>query len=475
MLLLACLALRAQLYDAQWVIGPNTSVVDFRTIDSVHTYTISRSMATTFTNACISSDSGELLYYTNGIFISDKNGDTLSNGTGLSPCPYTTQYEINGLNIPQAALFIPMPGNNQYFYLFHFSNDTLNDGRPGTLYYSIIDKMGNGGLGEVVQKNVVYYKGIFRAGGMTACKHANGRDWWIIQGGRSNNTYYKFLLTPEGIIDTLIQNIGPNYNGPFDVASGCFSPDGGKYATSTLVGLITVMDFDRCSGEFSLPITISNIQGGSSASGAVSVGFSPNGRFLYVSERLYLTQYELSNIHDSVNVYIADSADFAQIDFVQLAANGKMYGSTWNGGFYFLHVIDYPDSLGNSCHFGYGKQPTLSDNSVNLPNLPNYKLGPLIGSGCDTINTSSANLAKEAELIRIIPNPANKYAYVEIGTPGDYEFQLLNETGQLITSKQTKQVDIFDTENLASGVYFLKVVDRKNTKKTITRKIVVQH
>ena len=222
----------AQMYDAQWVIGPNTSVVDFRSIDSVHTYTINTWMNTKLANACISDENGNLLYYTNGIYIADSNGDSLLNGNGLSPCSFTTQETSEGLPIQQAVMFLPMPGNPRYYYLFHFSGD-ISNGRPGTLYYSIIDKEGNSGLGEVIQKNVTYCQSVFRGGGMTACKHANGRDWWVIMGKFNTNGFYKFLLTPDGIKDSSLQNIGPIYHGPLDNAYSSFTLDGSKYATGT--------------------------------------------------------------------------------------------------------------------------------------------------------------------------------------------------------------------------------------------------
>jgi hypothetical protein len=65
------------------------------------------------------------------------------------------------------------------------------------------------------------------------------------------------------------------------------------------------------------------------------------------------------------------------MDYIQLAPNGKIYGSTYNGGLKALHVINYPNLKGDSCKFVYGGQPTLTLNSDVLPNMINYNLGPL--------------------------------------------------------------------------------------------------
>jgi len=237
----------AQEYGIQWVLGDRESVLDFRN-DTLANYSIGPDMPMFLTEANICDSSGNLLYYTNGIYIAGKNGDALANGDSLSPCDYSDQLRCCGLNIPQAALFLPKPGDTSRFYLLHFSNDTFNGDLPGTLYYTEIHDSASG---IIEKKNVVFGKGIFGEGGMTACKHANGRDWWVVVGGYNSNNYFEYLIAPDTILGPFIQSIGPEYIPPFDLPYSKFSQDGSKYVTSSATGPITVMDFDRCSGEFS--------------------------------------------------------------------------------------------------------------------------------------------------------------------------------------------------------------------------------
>jgi Secretion system C-terminal sorting domain len=471
-----------QLYDAQWFIGCQTNAtVDFRTADTVLSHHNPSAMFLSLTIASICNQPGNLLYFTNGIYIADSSGNTLVNGDSLNPCSYTDDYVCCGLNIRQAAIFLPKTSDSSIYYLIHFSNDDTVDGGPSIMYYSLINIDSNNGLGMVVKKNVPIIQGIkFREGGMTVCKHANGRDYWIVMGEHNSNNYYKFLLTHDTILGPFIQSIGPNYGGSFDLPYSKFSQDGSKYATVAVEGYVTVMDFDRCSGEFSNPVGIYNEASTDSTvsiTGGVSLEFSPSGKFLYVSDRINLNQYDLwsSNVQDSVEIYRAADTDFAQIDFVQLAPNGKLYGSTWAGGYYNLHVINYPDLKGDSCGFVFLGQPTLTENSNNLPNMINYNLGPLVGSGCDTILSLNPSPRERDLLLRLQPNPADKYVYVEMGNQGNYQFDLLNALGQLIATKQTRQVDIFDTENLANGVYLLRATDRLSPNAPVTKKLVVQH
>ena len=80
--LLSCISLFAQgqLYDAQWALGFNESIVDFRNNDSVNTYSLSTLQYFTTTNANICDEFGNLLYYTNGVDICNSQS-ILANGS----------------------------------------------------------------------------------------------------------------------------------------------------------------------------------------------------------------------------------------------------------------------------------------------------------------------------------------------------------------------------------------------------------
>ena len=73
-----------------------------------------------FTGTTIADSAGNFLFATNGVTIINSAGDTMINGSGLSPSTYSSpQWYGNGLRIPQATLIIPMPVSSSLFYLFH--------------------------------------------------------------------------------------------------------------------------------------------------------------------------------------------------------------------------------------------------------------------------------------------------------------------------------------------------------------------
>ncbi|MBL0309892.1 MAG: hypothetical protein IPP77_09520 [Bacteroidetes bacterium] len=75
----------------------------------------------------------------------------------------------------------------------------------------------------------------------------------------------------------------------------------------------------------------------------------------------------------------------------QIAPNGKIYISCGNSIDYY-HVINEPDKKGDSCHF-VQRGLRLPSQSLGVPSFPNYRLGKLAASECDTITS----LRKEAE------------------------------------------------------------------------------
>src|ERR1700685_1702187 len=87
----------AQQYGAQWVIGDKESVLDFRN-DTLTNYSIGPIMPMVITEANICDSSGNLLYYTNGIYIAGADGNQIDNGDSLNPCDYTNQWSGIGLD-----------------------------------------------------------------------------------------------------------------------------------------------------------------------------------------------------------------------------------------------------------------------------------------------------------------------------------------------------------------------------------------
>ena len=367
------------------------STIDFSTgfPDTLHT---SSPMNFFDCNANISDSLGNLLFYTNGIYIANANHDTMLNGSGLNPSSYTSQHINEGLRVKQGNLILPMPGTQNIYYLFHETMEldaSINDNRPFEIYYSIIDMSQDSGRGAITQKNLVLLSDTLTIGSITSCKHANGRDWWIVFHKGRGRRYYEYLLTPSGLQGPFVQDIGYSIL-PRDWSwQSCFSPDGNKYASVFTKDTFDIMDFDRCTGLFANSISI-NLNDSAFARG---LAFSNNSQMLYVSSSTYVYQYSVnSNPIDSSKFVISSFDRFADpippfysaFYLTQLAINGKIYIATTNST-RWLSVVNTPDSFGLSCNFLEHSFLLPTINAYTIPNFPNYFLGRVNGSICDSL------------------------------------------------------------------------------------------
>ena len=134
--------------------------------------------------AVISDSSGSLLFYSNGCLVWNKNNQIMPNGEGL----------LGNYSSTQAALIIPQPNSERYFYIFttdDFCNDALRNG----FRYSIVDICLDNGLGDVMigNKNIKLLDTV--AEKLTAVRHANGIDYWIITHKYYSDAFYSYHLS----------------------------------------------------------------------------------------------------------------------------------------------------------------------------------------------------------------------------------------------------------------------------------------
>jgi hypothetical protein len=120
--------------------------------------------------------------------------------------------------------------------------------------------LGHAGLGEVViQEPSGILQDTLNIGRITAVKHANGRDWWVLACTKPTQTDSTecFWGLPDGLSLDGFQDIGSQF-GQRTMGRYAFSPDGSKFAYFGVVYQVSkkleVFDFDRCTGLFSDPI-----------------------------------------------------------------------------------------------------------------------------------------------------------------------------------------------------------------------------
>ena len=398
----------SQYYDNYWLMGYNRpdgipdsawgmSHIDFN-VCPTNVFYEHRPMNIETTSTTICDKHGNLLFYTNGIYIEDTSKDIMLGGGGLH------DWVQWGYNYPQGAMALPFPNNDHKYILVTGSYDYFDPiGFAGSdVKYHIIDMTKNGGLGAVVEKGktiVNTSNGLFDDGKLTAVKHANGRDWWLVFWRYDSNKYFRVLIDDKRVHPFEIDSAALPIN--TGLGQACFSPDGSKYAILNLISLtephyLDIHDFDRCTGKLSNQIRIHHDEPATYSGG---VAFSPNNRFLYLSsfDNVYQLDLWADDIEGSqIEVAVLDSTPSPELPatyfLAQLGPDGKIYLNA-NQGVNVLHVIHQPDKPGTACEFDVRGVKLPTRNAASLPNFPNYRLGPIDGSACDTLGIDNIPLA----------------------------------------------------------------------------------
>lgn len=400
--------------------------------------------------ATLCDDSGNLLFYTNGVKIWNRNHLVMPNGNGLFGDPSSTQ----------SAIIIPKPNNTNIFYVF-----TVDEiGKSNGLNYSIIDLTLDNGLGDVTSKNNALITPTLEK--ITVVQHANGINFWVISHKYNSNQFVCYEITPSGINAPITSNVGTTLgNDPQRTIGYMKSSPNGEFVACANSGTGSEMQlfkFNNTSGQLNL-LSTSSLD--SDNLGAYGIEFSSNSKFLYVSRidspsfTSQIFQYDVESqnatlINQSktlVAEFVSDEFNIGTIAALQLAPNQKIYVARNNCA--FLGAINSPNTPGLGCDF--------IPNAVSLgSNVCYYGLPSFITSYLD-LNFTSSNFCYGSATEFKIPEIENVISQ-------SWNF------GDLSSSNNTSTLEEPSHTFMATGTYTVTLtIQTATTTKTFTKQIQI--
>jgi len=456
--------------DQVWIFGTDSSIqpgvdgvlLDFSTSPPSVSYQ-SKPIEMYITDASICDTAGNLILYTNGLEIADRKHKILANSSTF----YSGEF-LKGLGLAmcQGVLILPVPKSDSLFMVIHPLVSASNDifaVKSYKMQYTLVNMEMKNGDGAAVILNQTIVPDTIDNGMLTACRHANGRDWWILLPKLASNIYYRLLLDPSGLHVDGTQKVGSLFGAHLTLSQAVFSPDGTRYAR-TRSGLyyepdtMNVYDFDRCTGLLNNSLLIAHPTD-SILSGA-TLAISPNSRYLYKSLGQYLWQYDLQAADIKASRQLVYTATQYGFFAMQLGSDGKIYICP-GGASSVLSRIDYPDLPGPACGVCEGCIILPTPNYGSMPYFPNFRLGPVDGSVCDSLGLSRVLEVEQGGAYKVYPNPVTEALTVRLPAllPGHaLRFALTDALGRAVRERMLTDFETeVDVAGLPKGMYFWRV------------------
>ena len=394
--------------------------------------------------ATISDINGDLLFYTNGATVWNREHDVMMNGDTIGGDQTATQ----------SAMILPFSGDETMFYIF--TTESVYGDEAYALRYSVVDMKKDVAKGEVVVKNIKLMENSTErvtASGFT------GNDF-LLAHEFGNNTFRAYRTSAQGLSGAFFSPIGEIHQ--FTQALNAtgymqFSPNLAQIAVN-ISGTNEVEILDFSDGEVSNPRLIDT--GEPSLYG---MEFSASGTKLYLTTseaNSKLIQYDLDSLH-SMN----PATDISATKF-ESYAQGPNYGALQTGPDGIIYMaVDNSGTIGtitsgNADDAGAGFNPSGFDlqgrtSRLGLPNFAQIQSSPeqspsmTVTVGCAGQESAFTGVGRDASIENYLwifgdgqssPDQNTMHTYAN---PGTYTVQLELSNRCDVDTVFTQIIEIF--------------------------------
>ena len=423
-----------------------------------------------------SDTSGNLLFYSDGIDLFNKNHQVMINGSDLAGGAYT---------VTQRVLIVKKPSSDNIFYVFIVGRGT---GGPTGLYglwYNIVDINGDNGLGEVIERDVFLSAAYDAQEKLFAVKHENKEDIWVITRKIKDDKFASFLLTSSGLNTNPVLSEAHSMQHPVngDTRGYMKVSYDKKYLLSAYLDsnpsfIIEVCKFDAAAGAIDFLYYEMKLDEQGRAIIPFGIEFSPDSKYAYIA---FTTLDNDVDIYQYDMQYIENAGLFTQSAIkissgpgqgLQLATDGKIYCSWSENSNVSNHVsvIHKPWKRGLACNFE-ADAIDLGDGDVKwcFPNIlldhlyrfewqgscsgpdngitfkPNFQPTPaLITWNFNDPNAGTDSISTELNPIHFFTHGGEFEVSVDVNYPptANYPFGRFEHTSRIITVVQSPQPNL---------------------------------
>jgi gliding motility-associated-like protein len=416
---------------------------------------------------------GNLLFYSDGITVWDKNHDIMTYTDG--------SLGDNLLGDPSAAqsgMIIPKPSSDSIYYLFTVTD---NNSSKGFNYYTI-DMSLNGGSGQLIDENSDGSFFVELQGGnwtekVAAVKGQQCNTFWVVTA--FNNNFYSYLVDSNGVDSTpIISNVSTRVD---ERGYLKLSPDGTKLAVANQGPEEAILyNFNSLTGEVINDeiFVVGGFPGDGQPYGAE---FSVDSKKLYISTvsgfrfpnappvdyKLFQFDLTATNIPDSkflIHEQIGGSFEYPDGGFrgaIQLGPDGKIYATipttyAQPAGFAtFLDVIENPTA--DAADIIFTKDAIDLDGRLSTQGLPPFISSLLLpidisdDSGT-TINNQELKYCIGDNVTFVITDPD----VIAGGSTPTFEWSFNDGTTTTIISS-SDSLELLNLTTANNGTYTLKI------------------
>jgi hypothetical protein len=430
----------------------------------------------TLGSAAISDSMGNFLMAFNGKTLFDSSGNIVSEMTELPLDEIILGY--------RGFLFLKPKVDDKYYYLLSgYSGNFANSPNPFDVGIDTLFKVTKIEIDEngFSINNTIQIELPINTipGGVDACRHANGRDWWVLKCGLRKNAYLRGILSPYNFeLSPYYTNLDSAYTS-FHWAS--FSSNGSKYVHwfGGHIRELQVFDFDRCTGELSNLQTFdfSDVIENDLFMDFTPFSLSPDGTKVYMQKVNYITMAANENVQFDLNTeqFTIVTGDLAVLcttpNLKQMIGGFCCDPSTPTPNVPYAGLVLNPNHFGLECDY----QPLhyelpLYGFIYTPPNQANHLLGPIDGTICDSLGLNDETAIKNLKIFtfNLFPNPGRNELNFTTDLTLPIKVIIRDNQGRIVYSDKFKNNKFSingELNELKDGIYFIELQSEKTNQR----------